>query len=322
MNRQLIQIENLTTLFSKRKKDFAAVSGVSFTVNESQIMSLVGESGSGKSVTALSIMRLITPPGRIARGSIFYNGNDLLTLPEETMRRVRGNDISMIFQEPLVSLNPVLTIGQQITEVIRLHQQAKKKQSRQVAMSMLEQVGFPNPAGMLNRYPFELSGGLRQRAMIAMALCCQPALLIADEPTTALDVTIQRQILELIKSLRDRFHMAVILITHDLGVVAETAEKVAVMYAGEIVEMSDVRTIFKNPLHPYTIALHRCIPQLTGPRGDLFYITGTVPNLDNVIRGCPFVDRCETPVDECRERRPPFVEVSTGHHVKCWKIIN
>jgi len=264
-------------------------------------------------------MGLIYYPGKIVEGQVLFKGRDLLQLPEASLRKIRGNEISMIFQEPMVSLNPVLTIGQQIVEAIQLHQGLSKKESIDRAVSVLEQVRFPNPVRMLSKYPFELSGGLRQRAMIAMALSCEPSILIADEPTTALDVTIQKQILELMGELREKLKMAVILITHDLGVVAEMAEKVAVMYAGEVAEMSDVETIFNDPLHPYTKALHHCIPRISGPRDDLYYIKGTVPELNQLPPGCPFSPRCEAALPRCSEERPGLKEVAPGHHVKCWR---
>jgi oligopeptide/dipeptide ABC transporter ATP-binding protein len=318
MNSPLLQVVDLKTLFLRGKKELLAVNEVSFSVEEKEIVCLVGESGCGKSVTALSIMRLISPPGRIAAGRISFRGKDLLRLSEPDMRKIRGNEIAMIFQEPMVSLNPVLTISQQVMEAIRLHQGLSPKESLQKVLFVLDQVGFPDPSRMLNKYPFELSGGLRQRAMIAMALSCQPSLLIADEPTTALDVTIQNQILELIRTMREKLKMAVILITHDLGVVAEMAERVAVMYAGEIIEMAGVEGIFENPLHPYTQALHRCIPHLEAPREELHFIPGMVPELGHLPQGCPFSPRCDKVEEICGREKPMLKEVGSNHFVTCW----
>ncbi|RMG17509.1 MAG: ABC transporter ATP-binding protein [Deltaproteobacteria bacterium] len=318
----LIEIEGLRTAFHTDDGTVVAVDGVDLTICEGETLGVVGESGCGKSVTAMSILRLIPdPPGRIVGGTVRYRGRDLLTLPEEEMRRIRGKKISMIFQEPMTSLNPVFTVGDQIGEAVRLHEGASKREARDRAIEMLRLVGIPAPEQRVDAYPHQLSGGMRQRVMIAMALACDPDLLIADEPTTALDVTIQAQILELIKRLQEERGMAVMMITHDLGVVAETCDEVAVMYAGKVVERASVEEIFARPRHPYTLGLLRSIPSfdVTGAekKGRLPAIPGTVPSLLALPGGCRFRTRCERVVEGCKVEEPPLVEVAPAHTAAC-----
>src|SRR5947208_1383080 len=293
----LIQVKNLRTSFFTPEGEVRAIDGVSFEIGESKTLGLVGESGCGKSATSLSIMRLIpSPPGRIVGGEILYRGRDLLKLNNEEMRKIRGNEISMIFQEPMTSLNPVFTVGNQIGEAIRLHQGLGKKETRAKTVEMLRLVKIADPDSRVDSYPHQLSGGMRQRVMIAMALSCNPSLLIADEPTTALDVTIQAQILELMQALQEKFHMAILMITHNLGVIAEVADRVAVMYMGKVVELADARTIFDEPLHPYTIGLMRSIPRVGGKVNKrLATIPGSVPDPFSLSAGCSFLPRCPAP---------------------------
>ncbi len=294
--------------------------GVSFSIEEGKTMGLVGESGCGKSVTALSILRLIPmPPGKVVSGQVLFRGEDLLKLNGEEMRKVRGNEISMVFQEPMTSLNPVFTIGDQIVEAIRLHQGLAKGEARQKAIDMLRLVKIADPEARIDVYPHQLSGGMRQRVMIAMALSCNPSLLIADEPTTALDVTIQAQILELMKELQESLGMALLLITHDLGVVAEQADEVAIMYAGKIVEKANPETIFSRPLHPYTLGLLNSVPGISGEKKKrLEAIPGVVPGPLDLPSGCRFRDRCPRVVEECAEREPELIEKEKGHWVACF----
>jgi peptide/nickel transport system ATP-binding protein len=320
-----LAVDGLKTYFFTRLGILKAVDDVSFALRQRETLAIVGESGCGKSMTALSIMRLVPdPPGRIVGGSVVLDGRDLLTLDEAQMRDVRGNDISMIFQEPMTSLNPVLTIGSQISETLRLHQDLSKSAAAEKAVDMLTRVRIPEPAQRANEYPHQLSGGMRQRAMIAMALACNPKVLIADEPTTALDVTIQAQILDLILLLQQEFGTAVILITHDLAVVAETAQRVIVMYAGRKVEEAEVEALFEQPLHPYTAGLLASIPQLTSLGGGLHAsgrlreIPGTVPPLHNLPVGCPFAPRCPFADARCRAEDPPLEEKRRGHWAACW----
>ncbi|PZN06662.1 MAG: dipeptide ABC transporter ATP-binding protein DppD, partial [Bacillota bacterium] len=283
-----------------------------------ETLAVVGESGCGKSVTALSIMRLIpSPPGRIEAGEILFEGRDLLRLPEEEMRHIRGNEISMIFQEPMTSLNPVFTVGDQIAEVFMLHRGMGRREALEQAVEMLRHVGIPAPERRVREYPHQMSGGMRQRVMIAMALACHPKLLIADEPTTALDVTIQAQILDLMRRLKEELGMAILLITHDLGVVAEMAERVVVMYAGRVVEEGDVYSVFRNPVHPYTEGLLRSIPRLDEDRERLPAIEGTVPSPGQMPRGCPFHPRCPYATDTCREVEPRLEQLGEGRYAAC-----
>ncbi|MEK6598825.1 MAG: ABC transporter ATP-binding protein [Deltaproteobacteria bacterium] len=319
MSEHLLKITNLHTSFFTDAGEVKAVRGVSFSIDKGKTLGLVGESGCGKSVTALSIMRLVSFPGKIVQGEIIYNGKNLLGLSEDEMRKIRGAEIAMVFQEPMTSLNPVLTIGNQISEAITLHQSLHKNEVMEKTIDVLRLVGIPSPEKRIKDYPHQLSGGMRQRAMIAMALSCNPSLLIADEPTTALDVTIQAQILELIQGLQKQFDMAMILITHDLGVVAETVDNVAVMYAGKIVEYTDTKTLFAEPLHPYTIGLLNSLPTMEKTGGVLKTIPGTVPGLLNLPPGCSFYDRCPKRDAICTEHEPDLVEVKKGHFVACYK---
>src|SRR5277367_824145 len=322
----LLDIADLKTWFFTRDGVVRAVDGVSFRVIPGETLAIVGESGCGKSVTALSILRLIpSPPGRIVSGSIRFAGRDLLGLSEAEMRNVRGNEISMIFQEPMTSLNPVLTIGHQIAEALRLHQDLSKSAATNKAVEMLRLVKIPEPAQRAREYPHQLSGGMRQRAMIAMALACNPRVLIADEPTTALDVTIQAQILDLILELQKELGTAIILITHNLGVVAETAQRVIVMYAGKKVEEAAVDALFAQPLHPYTHGLLASIPRLEIMGGRtansiqrLKEIPGMVPALNNLPPGCTFAPRCAFADDQCRAQFPPYEQKRPGHWAACW----
>jgi len=315
----LIQVKNLQTSFFTPEGEVRAIDGVSFEIGEGKTLGLVGESGCGKSVTSLSIMRLIqSPPGKIVGGEILYRGKDLLKLNNEAMRKIRGNEISMIFQEPMTSLNPVFTVGNQIGEAIKLHQGLGKKETRQKTIDMLRLVKIADPESRVDSYPHQLSGGMRQRVMIAMALSCNPALLIADEPTTALDVTIQAQILELMKELKQKIGMALLLITHDLGVVAEQADDVAIMYAGKIVERSSTQAIFNKPFHPYTVGLLNSLPSTGGEKKKrLDAIPGVVPSPLNLPSGCRFRDRCPKAVDACAQSEPQLIEKESGHSVAC-----
>ena len=321
----LLVVEGLRTVFDLRHGEVRAVDGVSFALNPHETLAIVGESGCGKSITALSLMRLVPdPPGRIAGGRVLLDGRDLLVLDEETMRGIRGKDVAMIFQEPMTSLNPVLTIGSQIAEAVLLHEQVSRKQAWAKAVDMLRLTRIPAPEQRANEYPHQLSGGMRQRAMIAMALACNPKVLIADEPTTALDVTIQAQILDLILDLQKKLGTAVILITHDLGVVAETAHRVIVMYAGRKVEEAPVEELFARPQHPYTHGLMASIPRLPLMRGEeeaerLQEIPGTVPALSNLPPGCVFAARCTHAIERCRAEYPPLQDVEGGHLAACWR---
>ncbi len=320
MSDPLLAVDDLVTTFSTEEGLVTPVDGVSFTVERGETVGVVGESGCGKSVTSLSILRLVpSPPGRIAQGRILFEGQDLLTLSEREMRAIRGRDIAMIFQEPMTSLNPVFTCGDQILEALRRHQKVSATEARDQALELLHLVGIPLPEQRLGAYPHQLSGGMRQRIMIAMALCCHPRLLIADEPTTALDVTIQAQILDLLRHLKKQLSMAVLLITHDLGVVAETAERVVVMYAGKVVEEAPVRTLFHAPRHPYTEGLLRSIPRLDERRESLPVIEGMVPNLLDLPSGCRFHPRCPRAERRCREEAPALRSLGEGHRVACWQ---
>lgn len=319
MSKNLVEVKNLKTYFFTEDGVVPAVDGVDFSIKEGETLGIVGESGCGKSVTSLSILRLVpSPPGKIVNGEILFRGENLLQKSETEMRKIRGNDISMIFQEPMTSLNPVFTVGEQIAEAIELHQGLNKKQAIDKAVEMLKLVGIPSAEKRVYDFPHQMSGGMRQRVMIAMALSCNPSLLIADEPTTALDVTIQAQILELMKDLKRKLNTSIMLITHDLGVVAEMAENVLVMYAGKVVEYADVRTIFKEPKHPYTIGLMESIPRLDQPREKLYVIEGTVPNPFDMPKGCRFHPRCPEAKDICINREPTLIS-DNNHQVSCWK---
>jgi len=315
----LLEVRDLRTAFTNDAGTFNAVDGVSLTLEEGRTLGLVGESGCGKSVTALSIMGLVaSPPGRITGGEILFEGVDLLKLPPARMREIRGDRIAMIFQEPMTSLNPAFTIGDQIVEGILRHRRIGREAARRQAIEMLERVRMPSPERRFGEHPHKLSGGMRQRAMIAMALACRPRLLIADEPTTALDVTIQAQILELMRELREETGTAIILITHDLGVVAELAQDVAVMYSGRIVEKSGVRELFARPQHPYTIGLLGSIPKLHVEQARLPAIDGQVPDPLTAPAGCRFAPRCPFATARCREEEPPLGEVAPGQLARCW----
>jgi oligopeptide/dipeptide ABC transporter ATP-binding protein len=321
-DRPLLEVKGLRTSFYTRDGVVRAVDGIDFHVDRGEIMGLVGESGCGKSVTSLSIMRLIAKPGRIEAGEILFDGESLLKLPDDEMRHIRGNRISMIFQQPTSSLNPVWNVGRQVEEVLRIHRGMKGGAATARALELLRMVGIPDPDRRLKAFPHEMSGGMAQRIMIAMALACEPELLIADEPTTALDVTIQAQILDLMRNLRDETGTAIVLITHDLGVVAEMCDRVAVMYAGEIVEQTDVTTLFRRPQHPYTQGLIGSIPVVGEVRDELAVIPGNVPNLIDLPGGCRFAPRCLVRVQEnvelAWEHHPELRPIGSGHDVRCW----
>ncbi len=314
----MLSVKNLSTDFPVKKGVVHAVEDVSFEVDAGEILAIVGESGSGKSVTSLSVMGLLAEPGHVSGGSMVFEGKDLVSLPEKSYRELRGNDMAMIFQEPMTSLNPVYRVGNQIVEAIRTHEKISKKDAMARAVDMLRKVGIPSPEKRIRDYPHQMSGGMRQRVMIAMALACNPKLLIADEPTTALDVTIQAQILDLLRRLRDETGMAVLLITHDLGVVSETADRVVVMYCGQVVEEAEVRTLFDHPMHPYTLGLLKSIPRLEDDDSErLYMIKGMVPNPLEMPPGCHFSDRCDSCMDICRKQAPELVDVG-GHKVRCF----
>jgi len=321
---KLVELKNLKTYFYIEEGIVKAVDGVDFEIYPGETLGIAGESGCGKSVTALSIMRLLPePPGKIVDGEIYFKGKNLLKLEPEEMRKIRGNDISMIFQEPMTSLNPVFTVGNQISEAILNHKDIKHKEAIEQTVEILRKVGIPLPEKRINEYPHQMSGGMNQRVMIAMAISCTPQLLIADEPTTALDVTTQAQILNLINGLKDRFNMAIMMITHDLGVIAEIADRVAVMYTGKIVEYADVKTLFANPKHPYTWGLMKSIPRIDKDVESLYTIPGIVPNLFDFSKGCNccgFNTRCLLADDKCFTEEPEIKEVDEGHKVKCWHI--
>lgn len=318
----ILKVEGLRTLFDLRGGRVPAVDGVDLEIRPGECLGVVGESGSGKSVTALSILGLVQSPGRIAEGRILFEGENLVAASPTKLRDVRGNRISMIFQEPMTSLNPVYTIGDQIIEAIQSHRDISREEARKRAAEMLTLVGIPDAETRLSSYPHQLSGGMRQRIMIAMALSCEPALLIADEPTTALDVTIQAQILELVRQLRKKMGTAVLMITHDLGVIAELADRVVVMYAGQVVETAGVFTLFEAPGHPYTEGLLKSIPKLDEERDRLLAIAGTVPNPQRMPQGCRFHPRCPCASDICRTHVPPLMHVREGQAAACWKHTN
>ena len=320
MAEKILEIKDLETHFFSSRGVAKAVDKVSYHVNKGEILGVVGESGCGKSVTSLSILQLVaSPPGKIVGGEILFDGEDLLKLSKNEMqKRIRGNRISMIFQEPMTSLNPLFTVGQQLMEPLMLHRGMDKKQAKEEAINMLKLVGIPMPERRFKQYPHSMSGGMRQRVMIAMALCCNPEVLIADEPTTALDVTIQAQILDLMKKLRDELGTSIIMITHDLGVVAEMCDRAVVMYCGSVVEEGTVDEIFKDPQHPYTQGLLASIPKLTDEHAELYNIRGTVPNLTKLPEGCRFAERCEHCTHECLVARPGLTELTETHKVRCF----
>jgi len=315
-------VKNLKVSFATSKKELIAVRGISYQLNQGEILALVGESGCGKTVSALSILRLIQePPGKIMSGEILFAGKDLLKLKKKELQNLRGKDIAMIFQDPMTSLNPVLTIGEQIIETLLRHTSLSRKKAREKSFRLLEQVEIASPKEKLDQYPHQLSGGMRQRAMIAMALSCSPRILIADEPTTALDVLIQAQILDLLKKIKNETQMSILLITHDLGVVAEIAKRVMVMYAGEIVESGPVLDLFRSPLHPYTIGLMKSIPTLEPTQGKLSKlneISGVVPSLSQIPSGCPFHPRCPSVETRCKTEKPKLKKIANEYSVSCW----
>jgi oligopeptide/dipeptide ABC transporter ATP-binding protein len=314
----LLEVRNLKTYFETEDGVVKAVDGIDLHVYPGEVLGLVGESGCGKSVTSLSIMRLIDKPGKIVAGEILYDGRDLLKLTEAEMTAIRGDRISMIFQQPQTALNPVFRVGDQIAEVLNIHQNLGKQASWKRTIELLQTVGIPEAENRARSYPFELSGGMAQRVMIAMALACDPKLLIADEPTTALDVTIQAQIIDLMQDLRSKVNASVILITHDMGVISDMADRVAVMYAGRILEQAGVIPLFAKPLHPYTQGLMASIPVLGKIKERLYVIPGTVPNLINLPKGCRFAPRCQVCMDVCIEQEPELIEIAPDHQVRCW----
>lgn len=319
-NEKILEVKNLRTSFFTDEGEVKAVDGVDFSIEKGKTIGIVGESGSGKSITSLSILRLLQEPaGRVVGGEIIFKGEDLIKKSKKQMMDIRGNSISMIFQEPMTSLNPTLTCGEQIAESIRIHQKLNRKKAWAKAVEMLRLVGIPSPEKRAKQYPFELSGGMRQRVMIAIALACNPELLIADEPTTALDVTIQAQILDLIKKLQEELGTSLMMITHDLGVVAEMCDKVAVMYCGKVVEYADVKTLFTKPKHPYTVGLLNSVPKHDQDyEGDLAVINGSVPSPFNLPIGCRFAPRCEHAKDICLSQLPELETAADGDQVRCW----
>lgn len=323
MGKKLLEVKNLKTYFYSDRGVVKAADDVSFYVDEGETLGIVGESGCGKSITCMSIARLVeTPPGKYVGGEILFNGEDMLKISDSRMREIRGDDISFIFQEPMTSLNPIFKIGRQISETLILHRGMNKDQAYKESIRMLDTVKIPNPERVVDDYPFALSGGMRQRAMIAMALACAPKLLIADEPTTALDVTIQAQVLDLMNELKLKLNTSIIFITHDLGVIAEMSDRVMVMYAGKVVEVAKTIDIFKNPKHPYTIGLISSKPDMATTSSRLHVIPGNVPDLINVPSGCPFHTRCDKVMDVCKESFPRETELDGKHRISCWLYSN
>jgi len=319
----LLTVDRLKTYFYTSEGIIRAVDDVSFKIERGRILGIVGESGCGKSMTAMSIMRLVPSPGKIVGGHINFDGHDLLKLSNEEIRRLRGDRMAMIFQDPMTSLNPVFTIGEQIAEILRTHRGLKKSAALERTESLLQNVGIPDPARRIREYPHQMSGGMRQRVMIAMAISCEPSLIIADEPTTALDVTIQAQILRLLKGLTDSLNTALILISHDLGIIAETADEVGVMYAGKVVEYATTKELFANPLHPYTIGLLESIPRFGEIKEDrLRTIKGAVPKLSELPAGCKFNPRCKYIIEKCNNAEPELIDTGGGHLVRCWVDLN
>ena len=317
----LLEVKNLHTYFTTKKGIVKAVNDVTYSLEAGKTLGIVGESGSGKSVSAMSIIRLLDGNGYIESGSITFDGKDILSASDKDLHHIRGNEISVIFQEPMTSLNPVFTVERQIGEVLMLHQHMSKKEAHAKAASLLADVKIPNPERVAKQYPFQLSGGMRQRVMIAMALACRPKLLIADEPTTALDVTIQAQIMHLLSDLKEGRDTSIILITHDLGVVAQIAQNVMVMYAGQAVEYADVKSIFKDPLHPYTQGLLKSLPVLGEEKDSLYSIKGNIPSPKDYPQGCRFSPRCDKACDRCRKEPPPLTALPDGRKVRCWNYV-
>lgn len=323
MEKILLEVKNLKTYFHSDRGIVKAADDVSFYVKEGETLGIVGESGCGKSITCMSVVRLVeTPPGKYEGGEIIFNGEDMLKVSDARIREIRGNDISFIFQEPMTSLNPVFKIGRQISETMMLHRGMNKSEAYNESIKMLDTVKIPNPERVVDDYPFALSGGMRQRAMIAMALACEPKLLIADEPTTALDVTIQAQVLDLMNELKQKMNTSIIFITHDLGVIAEMSDRVMVMYAGKVVEVAETIDIFKNPKHPYTIGLIGSKPDMSTESSRLHVISGNVPDLSNVPSGCPFQTRCDHVMDICKEAFPNETILDDEHRIACWLYDN
>ncbi|MDA2309781.1 ABC transporter ATP-binding protein [Bacillus cereus group sp. MYBK35-2] len=319
MSEKLLEVKNLKTSFFIESGEVEAVRGVTFRLNKGEVVGIVGESGSGKSVMAKSVMSLVTSPGKVKEGEILFHNENILSKSEKELRSIRGNQISLISQDPMSALNPVVKIGKQMTEVIIRHQKVKKKEAEQIAVNLLKQVGLSSPEERVKQYPHELSGGMKQRVMIAMAMSCNPDLLIADEPTTALDVTIQAQILDLMKNLKNETNMALLLITHDLGIVAQNCTRVIVMYGGLIMEEGPVLDIFQLPNHPYTKGLLNSLPKISnGVKERLAPIQGVTPNLLNPPKGCPFAERCPHTMDICEKERPPYFEIGDGRRSMCW----
>lgn len=319
----LIDIQDLRVSFFTPGGEVQAVRGVSWFLDEGEALGIVGESGSGKSVSVYAVMRLLQHPGRVTGGSIHFNGTDILSLSENDMRKIRGNDIAMIFQDPMTSLNPVYTVGNQICEPLKLHRNMKGKQARDRAIELLDMVGIPKPARRLKQYPFEFSGGMRQRAMISMALACEPKLLIADEPTTALDVTIQAQILEIMKDLKSRRNMSIVMITHDLGIVSDICDKIIIMYGGEIMEYGPIESLYGSPSHPYTKGLINSLPKIDEEVGtQLTPIEGSPVDLMHPPAGCPFAARCDQCMKVCLTEKPPYFEMEPDHYSACWLHYN
>jgi peptide/nickel transport system ATP-binding protein len=314
----LLKVNDLITYFHIGNQEIKAVDGISFNVERNETLAIVGESGSGKSVTALSIMRLINPPGKIIGGEIEFNNVDLLKLSVKQMCMIRGDRISMIYQEPMMSLNPAISVGEQIREALIIHKTVPKSQTKRKSIELMNFVSIPEAQIRYNDLPAKFSGGMRQRIMIAMAIACNPDLLIADEPTTALDVTIQSEIMELLRSMKNKLNMSMLLITHDLGVVAENADRVIVMYCGKILEEASVMDLFRKPMHPYTIGLMKCIPRIDSAVDKLYSIPGYIPHPSQFPEGCRFNDRCELVKDICREKMPELIEMEEGHKVRCW----
>ncbi len=314
----LLEVSGIKTSFLTNKGYLPAIEDVSFTLDKGEVLGIVGESGCGKSVTSLSVMQLLSTNGKIEKGSIRFEGKDLVNLSDSDMRKIRGNEIAMIFQEPMTSLNPVHKIGRQISESLMLHKGMNKSQARAKAVDLLKSVGIPRAEQIVDEYPHRLSGGMRQRVMIAIAMSCDPKLLIADEPTTALDVTIQAQILDLMRKIRKEHNMAILLITHDLGVVAEMCDRVVVMYAGKVVEQGSVKEIFRNPSHPYTVGLMNSIPKLEERQARLPSIPGNVPSLELMPKGCRFATRCEFVTEKCIQEEPTLLPVEENHEARCW----
>ncbi len=319
MSKPVLEVSNLHTFFMTKEGVVKAVNGVSFTLEEEGILGVVGESGSGKSVTALSIMRLVPIPGEIVEGSIRFDGTELLELGDEQMRRIRGKEISLIFQDASAALNPVISIGKQVEEIMLEHTNIGHRQARALAIDLLSQMGIPDAKLMLNRYPFQLSGGMAQRVMLAIGVALKPRVLIADEPTSQLDVTLQAEMLQRLRQLRKENHTAIMLITHDLGVIAQTADAVVVMYGGKVVEYADTRSLFRKPLHPYTWGLFQALPRMDSPTRRLTPLRGTPPKMIDPPDQCPFLERCHKAVNACRTNRmPPLVEIEPGHKLACY----